>query len=284
MLLDIHFVVEHAFLIVCMTFGVMLLKMLIVTFTGIVIGIPLRTVLLAAFALCQIGEFSFVLAKYGQEYSLGTEYYYQLFLAITLFSMSFTPFLLQVSHFFVDALMHLPLPTKIKAGLKPLQHQEARPMSEHVVIVGYGICGKNVATSCKIKGIPYLIVEMNSETVAIESKRDLPIMFGDATHEIVLKHAQIKTAKVIAIAINDPRAALRIISEARKLNSSIYIICRTHYMGESKSMYTHGANDVIADEFGTSLEMFSRVLHQLQVPYSEIEEVVEHIRDQHKTL
>ncbi|MCB1119148.1 MAG: NAD-binding protein, partial [Chlamydiia bacterium] len=280
MLLNIEFVVHEMALIVLTTAGVLLLKGVIITAVGISIGVPLRTVVLTAFALCQVGEFSFVLAKEGQAHGIGAEYYYQLFLAVTLLGMGLTPFLLQVSHHAADLLLRLPISTKIKAGLYPLAHPKEVKHIDHVVIVGFGVCGRNLAGSLKMLHIPYLVLEMNSDTVREERKNGEPITFGDATHEVVLRHAHLGTAKAIAIAINDPTASLRIIRAARKINPNIYMISRTRYVEESKSMFKQGADDVVPDEFGSSLEIFTRVLQQYHIPTEDIERVVTSIRNE----
>jgi len=74
MLVDMSFVVTYLPLVLLICGAVMVMKAACTAFAGIVIGVPLRTVLLASFALCQVGEFSFVLAKAGQEVGLGSDF------------------------------------------------------------------------------------------------------------------------------------------------------------------------------------------------------------------
>ena len=280
MLLDVQFAMDNIFLILLITAGVMFLKANIVSFVGIVMGIPLRTVFLSALALCQVGEFSFVLVKSGLEYGIGTDFYYQLFLSVTILSMGLTPFLLQASHSIADLLMRLPVPSAIKLGLRKQEEFMEKHYQDHVIIVGYGICGKNLAQSCLAHDIDYVIIELNSETVRNEKKRGEPIIYGDASHEAVLKHANIQYAKSLAIAVSDTKSTMRIVKNARRLNSALYIVARVRYVSEAKEIYKQGANDVVADEHGSSLELFTKVLHEYNVPFDEIEDFAMLIRKQ----
>jgi CPA2 family monovalent cation:H+ antiporter-2 len=65
---------------------------------------------------------------------------------------------------------------------------------------------------------------------------------------------------------------------AREANPSLYIIVRTRYVQELALMLNLGADDVIPDEFGTSIEIFSHVLNQYHIPRDEIEKFIEEIR------
>lgn len=277
MLLDIHFLIVNLPLICLLTLGVLLLKAGVVTAVGLVIGMPIRPALLSGFALCQIGEFSFVLAKAGLDVGIGTEFYHQLFLSVAIVSMGLTPFLIQHSERIVHRIISIGLPHWMLSGRRAVVGGEEAPRQDHLVIVGYGISGKNLSDVCVKEQIPYQIVEMNPKTV--QEEYDEPILFGDATQAVMLQKAQIANAKALAIAINDPIATQRVVRQAKKLNPNLYIICRTHYMTEAKTLFTYGADEVISDELGSSIELFSRVLHYFHVPAEQIERHALRVQD-----
>lgn len=278
MLLDIRYVIEQPLLILGATLGVLCLKTLIGLLTTVFLGMPLRVAILSGIALAQVGEFSFVLAKSGASYNLGTEYHYELFLASALLTMAITPTLITVGSTIAKYILKLPFPSCIKTGLMPIDTIETIRMKDHVVIVGYGLCGQNVGLSCKELGIPYVIIEMNPETVQQEKQKGESIYFGDATHESVMLHAGVGRAKAISVLVNDPVASLRVVELARRLNPGIYVIVRTRYIQEVKPMYQLGADDVIPDEFGSSVEIFTRILKKFDVPPFDIEKVVIQLR------
>ncbi len=80
------------------------------------------------------------------------------------------------------------------------------------------------------------------------------------------------------VAISDASATRRIVELTRRLNPSIYIIARTRYVSEVDPLYALGANDVIPEEFETSVEIFGRVLNRYFIPSNEIERHVNDIR------
>jgi CPA2 family monovalent cation:H+ antiporter-2 len=53
---------------------------------------------------------------------------------------------------------------------------------------------------------------------------------------------------------------------ARSLTSEAFIIVRTRYVDEIDQLYAAGANQVIPEEFETSIEIFTSVMRELHVP------------------
>lgn len=278
MLLDISFVLAQPLMILLMTAGILILKTFFAGISGIILGMPLRTAILTGISLSQIGEFSFVLAKNGADYGLTDEYRYQLFLAVSLLTMGITPSLIAFSGKIVKQILRLPMPETLKTGLSRHKEEQKAKLKDHIIIIGYGLSGRNLALSAKKANIPYIILEMNPETVKIEKDKGEPIHFGDATHEAVLRLADIEDAMVAAIVINDFNASTRIVEVLKQLNPNIYVIIRTHYFEQIHPLYNLGANDVIPDELGSSIEIFSRVLNLYQIPINHIDQVVQDIR------
>ncbi|RQW80600.1 MAG: hypothetical protein EHM14_04245 [Methanothrix sp.] len=85
-------------------------------------------------------------------------------------------------------------------------------------------------------------------------------------------------ARVMVIAISDRAATRRITDLARRLNPDIYIIARTRYIQEMGILHNLGANEVIPEEYETSVEIFSRVLEMYQVPRKRIDSFIDRIR------
>jgi CPA2 family monovalent cation:H+ antiporter-2 len=192
--------------------------------------------------------------------------------------MVFTPFMIQGSMKFSEAIERLPLPRNIKLGRFNEEKTERTNITNHVVVVGFGLNGRNVSKVLSNSHIPFIVIELNPETVRVEKKRGILIMYGDATKESVLAHINIKTARAMVIAISDASATRRIVELARRMNPSVYIIARTRYTNEINPLYSLGANDVIPEEFETSIEIISRVLHHYFLPVNEIERHIVGVR------
>jgi CPA2 family monovalent cation:H+ antiporter-2 len=282
MLLDLKFLIAHPLIIVAAAAAVLLLKCITGAASALTLGFPLRTALLSGIALSQVGEFSFVLAKNGFDHGLGDEYRYQLFLAVSILTMGLTPTLMANSGLLASLGLQLPLPMRLKSGSTAGRNDEqlasSKPLEEHLAIIGFGINGRNLAYAAKEVGIPYVIVDMNPETVKAEALKGEPIFFGDASHPTILEHLHIDKARAVAVVINDFGATRKIIRQIRRINRQIFILVRTHYLQHTSLLYELGASDVIPDEFGSSLEVFTRVLNYFEAPAADIEKIGGDIR------
>jgi CPA2 family monovalent cation:H+ antiporter-2 len=148
----------------------------------------------------------------------------------------------------------------------------------HVIIIGFGLNGKNLAEVLKETSVPYVVLELNNDTVIQMKKRGEPIFYGDGSSPEILHKLGIATARMVVVVISDPASTRRIVQVARKENSRLYIIVRTRYTSEVEDLLKLGANEVIPEEFETSIEIFAKVLHHYQVPKNLLIEQIERIR------
>ncbi|MGC9514597.1 cation:proton antiporter [Methanocrinis sp.] len=276
MLLDVGFFVERLELVAVAALGVLILKAAVAGGVSLLLGYPIRTGVLAGLALAQIGEFSFILSKTGLDSGILGRGEYQIFLAVSVLTMAATPFVIAASPKAADLLYRLPLPKKLKAGHPFAAIPEKR--ENHLVIIGYGFVGRTLARAARVEDLPYLILEMNPEKVRSERAEGEPIHYGDATQELVLRHADVDAARVVVVAVSDEMATRRIVETARKINPKVYIMARVRYLDEAAACYDRGADEVIPEEFETSVEIFSRVLGKYLVPRTEIEKMIVDVR------
>ncbi len=278
MLLDTGFLVNNPLIILTVSAGVLILKALIAGSAVILLGLPLRSGILTGLSICQVGEFSFILSRTGLQHGLLADHY-QLFLAVAVLTMAATPFIISLAPRFADRILQLPLPVKLKTGLWPVPEEKGRKkLKQHLVIIGFGLNGQNVARAARMTGIPYVIIEMSPDTVKREREKGEPIFYGDAIHQEVLRHADIEEATVVVVAINDPAATRGITESVRKLTRKAYLIIRTRYLAEMQALYDLDADEVIPEEFETSVEIFSRVLAKYLIPREEIDKLVIQLR------
>lgn len=278
MLLDVSFLFRAPGAVMLITLGVLTLKSAIGGFAAVLLGFPLRTSILVGLALGQVGEFSFILSKTGVQSGLLAGDTYQMFLAASVLSMAGTPFIMALAPRLADFALRFPVPKRLVSGFHPIPEIKTEDKKRHLVVIGFGVNGKNVARAARASNIPYTIVEMNPETVRSEQARGEPIYYGDATQEAVLQRANIKHARITVVAISDLAATRRITELVRRLNTEVHLIIRTRYLQEMKPLHELGADEVIPEEFETSVEIFSRVLAKYLVPRDEIERVVAEVR------
>jgi len=278
MLLDVVFLLENLPSVVTIILIILALKTIIAGFATVLLGFPLRTALLVGLTLAQVGEFSFILARSGVSQGFLAGDSYQLFLAVSVLTMAITPFIISAAPTLANSVMRLPIPSRLKSGLYPLEREKKASKNDHLVIIGFGVNGRNLSRAATATSIPHVIVEMNPETVRQERKSGKPIFYGDATQETILHHADIKAARVVVVAISDAAATRRIIEIVRRLNPKVQVIARTRFLKEVKPLYELGANEVVPEEFETSVEIFTRVLKKYLIPRDEIEKLISEVR------
>lgn len=282
MLFDITFLFSHIFVIIGLTLLTFVVKFVIVSISVRAIGQGFKEAFMVGFSIFQVGEFSLLLAKVGMTYSLFDDETYQYFLAISIITMAVTPFVLKKRETLACAILNLPLPSRLNKRFGneniPETSLEDEALKDHLVIIGFGLNGRNLSKAAKSANIPYAIIEMNPETVRAEALKGEPIMYGDAANESVLEHIQIHKARVAVIAISNADATKRIIATIRHITQNPYIIVRTRYVNEMEENRKLGADEVIPEEFETSIEIFNRVLHKYLVARHDIEEFTADVR------
>ena len=284
MMFDIGDFVRHPLLVLSLSAGVIIVKAIIAGSIPALLGFPMRTMVLVGLSLSQVGEFSFILLQTGQDMHFLDINTYQLLLSVSIFTMIAAPFVMASGNTLVRFALKLPLPERIKAGFPArvasmdALHRVSAVSSGHLVIIGYGMCGRHVAQAAKASGIPYIILEMNPQTVRSQREKGEPIFYGDATQEAVLNHLDISKARVAVVAIPDPVATREVIETIRRLNPTIHLIVRTRFFQEMEPLLVLGANEVVPEEFETSVEIFTRVLMNYLVPQDEIEKFVAEVR------
>lgn len=259
LLLNLNFIMQYPMITIWLTLGIIVIKVLIVMLIVKFLGYPSRTGLLTALSLAQIGEFSFVLAQAGIAQQLIAPVYFNAFIASSIFTMLLTPL-------FVNLAPHLAHKLTSEGSMPEGEKEEKLNVKDHVIITGYGLNGKNIVRVLRDTGIPYIILELNPETVREEKAKGEKIIFGDVTRQDVLKEANIEQANIIVFAISDPASTRMGIKLAKELNSSIYCIVRTRYVSEIEELKKLGADQVIPEEFETSLQIFSKVLERYHIP------------------
>jgi CPA2 family monovalent cation:H+ antiporter-2 len=258
MLLDLPALAASPWAILLATAGVILLKAPLATVAALSLGRSLHVSVVSGLALAQVGEFSFVLATMAAPLGLLTAAGYQLFLGAAVLTMLAAPFVIRAAPAIASRIAPPP-------SLDPAD-AEAELLDDHVIIVGYGVNGRNLARVLAGTGIQYVILEQNVETVR-QAREDLqPILFGDATRAEVLEHVGIARARSIVFAISSPSDELRGVAVARGLSPTVHIIVRTRYVGAMEDLKHVGASEVVPEEFETSIEIFSRVLRHFEIP------------------
>jgi CPA2 family monovalent cation:H+ antiporter-2 len=282
MLFEPRFLIERPLLVLASTVGLVGVK----TIAGLaalrLARVPWRVAIASAVALAQVGEFSFVLAATGLPHGLLGVSGGQAFYAGAVFSLMLTPFLVQRAPELALAIERrtaAPAPQPAGTGA-----ETSPPVKSHVVIAGFGLNGRNVARVLRAVRIPHLVVDLDPSGLKDAAASGSRTLIGDIANPHIQEQAGVPEARVLILALSDPTATRHACQLARSLARHVHIIVRTRYVTEIDELHRLGANQVIPEEFETSIEIFMAALREFHVPANVIQAQVQLLRQERYSL
>ncbi|PKN68416.1 MAG: hypothetical protein CVU52_10140 [Deltaproteobacteria bacterium HGW-Deltaproteobacteria-10] len=262
MILNVDFLRENTVYILLTSLVIIGIKAAIVFGLVWLMKYPLRVAMLSGVLLAQIGEFSFVLASQGLRESIISEFIYQSFIGASVLTFIATPLLVSLTY-------HLLSREKTFADIRSDEKSNQLDVDNHVIVCGMGLNGKNLVKVLKNTGINYVIVDLNYKNIKeAKAKGAKNVIWGDASNIEILQRARIDSARVLVIAISDRFLTKRCLNLAKTIKPNLHIIVRTKYVADIDELVKLGADNIIPEEFETSIQIFSRVLRMFHIPNS----------------
>ncbi|HXV77759.1 MAG TPA: cation:proton antiporter [Candidatus Polarisedimenticolaceae bacterium] len=280
MLLDPRQLASHVGEIIVILAAILVGKFALLLVTGALMRLPLRVCVLTGVALCQVGEFSFVLLRAGMEHGLVAEPRMGNLLAAVILSMLVTPFLLGFGPRLAAGVGRITPLTRLLEVRSLEEEPPRRPLDGHVVIAGYGFAGRQLARSLRRSGHPYVVVDLNVENVRLAIRDGVRAFFGDVTSPEVLDHLRIADARDLVLTVNDPDAARRAASLARGRAPGLRIIARAAYLEDKPALLEAGANEVVAAEVEAAVEISYLILKSRGADGATLDDLLGRIRSE----
>ncbi len=219
MQIDISFFVSHILEVLTLAIIIMILKALII-FGIIYIFVGKRVGIESALAICQVGEFSFViftLATQGKLLDIQTGQFLTLAVII---SMVITPFILKNIKFITDKFM------KSMNSHSEILNENAKKLTNHVIVCGYGSFGKQILLNLKKENLEHIAIIDNYEFFEDALKEGEMAIFGNTSQKHILKEAGILKAKAVIIAFHDIENITLLTHTIKDLNPNIKIMAK----------------------------------------------------------
>lgn len=278
MLLDIRFVGDNAPLVLLTVILVIVLKTIIAGGTGFMLGHTLQGTILIGLSLSQVGEFSFILAKLGNDNLILSDFYYQLFLAVSVITIASTPFLIKLASPVYKTVMRLHPPSRIVNGLFPLPEIPIPDISRHLVIIGKDASALKLSRIASDNGIKHVSIVFDPILARQKMRNDDFVVYGDAVNEPVLKKAHVDLADIVVISVGSIIPAMAIIEMVRKFNKDAYLIVRSPLMLNIAQLYKAGADQVVPEKLEIAIDILNRVLVERNIPQKEINRILKNAR------
>ncbi len=264
MLVDWRVFVEQPLLAILIVLGLVPGKALIASLAAVAMRYPAQAAWRAGFYLAQFGEFGYVVLILGANEGLITSDEVRLIVTTGVVSIMLSRLLMRwTGEMHAGEVLLRPLERLLRVrGIDEPTPRDAE-LAGHVIVAGFGVAGQLLSRTLAQVGIPYLVLELNAETVRDARLVHEHVYYGDVTSTEALEHARLAHARALVLLINDPPAARSAIIAARGESPDIPILVRTRYVAEREQLLALGANQVISEELESGVEMSANVLQVL---------------------
>ncbi|MDC8830421.1 cation:proton antiporter domain-containing protein [Alteromonas gilva] len=265
MQLDLDVLMDYGHWIVLGVFILMAIKVILVRVAASMFSISSVDGWSAGLKLCQVGEFSFVIASLASSHSVITATQSSILISMGVISMALTPWLVEHS---------LELAHKFSAKDSIIEPEVAvvdvADVREHVIICGFGRVGQSVARMLKMENVPYLVIDVDPIRVYESRSAGEQVIYGDATQKDLLHSARIDDARLVLITFAEADKAKQVINAAKQLKPNAEIMVRTPRDADLEDLYNAGATQVVPELQEGSLMLISQVMHCAGIPMSRI--------------
>ena len=289
MLFEPSFLLREPLLLLAALAVVLIGKPLAALAVVAVLGYSVRTALVVALGLAQVGEFSFILGDVARQQGLLSDRGFSLLVACALVSIAVNPFLFGALDRLEGVLRRTGwlwrLLNRVSAGRFAAANDEtaaaiAGAPEPLAVVVGYGPVGRSVDEALRQAGTRTVVIDLNMDTVAAIRAGGRQAIFGDASHADILKQAGAQRASHLIVTLPHSVNRTPMIAAARQLNPDCRIFVRARYLRERDDLEQVGTSAVCFEEVEAAAALTSLVLADLGAQPARIEEHARRARDQ----
>jgi len=224
-----------------------------------------------AILMAQGGEFAFVLfAAAAQAGVISTQVNANM-TAIVVLSMVLTPVVT------ILAARILPTPTPSLDGLEAAQGRESRAL-----LIGFGRFGQVVSQLLLARDLDVTIIDSDPEMIRSAREFGFKIYYGDGTRLDVLRAAGAEKACMIAVCVDDPKAASQIVDLIVSEFAETRVVVRAYDRVHARELVLKGVSYQVRETFESALMFGEQALREMEVPEPEITSLVEDIRRRDK--
>lgn len=238
--------------------GVMILKFTILYITGRIFKVESDQNLLFSFALSQVGEFAFVLLAFSSQLNIIDRQLMEIMMAVTAITMTITPLLLLINERLIDP----------KFGVKEISGRDPKidlkiDEQHQVIIAGFGHFGSTIGRFLRANGVQSVILDHDSDRVALLRKMGFRVYYGDATRLDLLKSAGADKARILIAAIDSPETNQQLITTVLKHFPDLQIMARAKSRMDAYELIEMGMKDIYRESLHTSVKLAVDVLIRL---------------------
>jgi CPA2 family monovalent cation:H+ antiporter-2 len=219
---------------------------------------PLKTALVVAVALAQIGEFSFIVATLANQLGVLSIAATNMLVGAAIVSITLNPLLFRA----IGPVERWA--ARRKSARAPVEPPVEHPSATHrAVVVGYGPVGRTVTRLLRENEIAPTLIEMNVDTVRELRAAGFHAIHGDAAHPDVLAAAGIASARSFIVSVTGLEGVTEAFRLARQQNPGLQVLARATHLSEIPVLRNAGADVIVSAEGEVALAFTTAVLERL---------------------
>lgn len=254
--IDFGLILSKPLLVLGLVLGIMLCKVLVLRLLGRVFGLTKDQNAIFSTALCQVGEFAFVLFSFSSQSGILTKEITDIMVAVVAISMAFTPLVMWLNE-------KLVLHFSDKAAPEELPPSDVEEEDNPVIIAGYGHFGTTVGRFLNANKIGTTVLDINSDNVDWLRRAGFKVYYGDASRHDLLEIAGANKAQLIVIAIGDEEKRLEMIETIKKHFPNLRMLVRASNRFDAYDLMNAGILNIYRETLDTSLRVGVDVLKML---------------------
>jgi len=255
--INLGYIGEKPFWLLSSVIGLMFIKAIIIFFLCKLWKQSTATSVESGILLSQAGEFGLLVVGSALTASLISEDVGQFMLIMVGITMLLTPII-------------TPLARKAGQAVEDLEHNKNSSLNisnedisgSHIIILGYGRIGNNIGNDLCSEGFSIIAFDKDIEKVSSSQKKSYPVFLGDALKQSTLKAADLEMALCVIITLDDEEATRKVVSNIRKMNSSIPIIVRAHSEDSAIALREFEKIELVNEDAIISKELSKLVVEQ----------------------
>jgi len=236
MQIDFSIIFSYIHIILLLLIAVFVIKFIII-YSIVKLKDDTRTSFKTALSLIQIGEFSLALLALARTNGLINASYSQILIVTIVISMILTPFILKNLSTIADKFL------KNDSAIpetKPLEED----LSDHIVILGFGEFGRNLAKEFQYSDQKYIAIENNIDTFHKANDDGMNIIFGNASAKNIIHSLHLDKAKKVVVAIDNHKKLYYICENLLKIVPEEKIIIKVHSADEKVDIEELGIHNI----------------------------------------
>jgi CPA2 family monovalent cation:H+ antiporter-2 len=282
MLLDVGYLVRNLPLVIGLAIAVVVVKMLATTTAALLVRQRRAVAISGAIVLAQIGEFSFVLERAGQDVGLvpagladGTD----AFIAVTVLLMACSPFGARYGESLAarsgadrgGSRLHHGATHGAAHAHDPGEHE---PLTDHAVVNGFGPRARRIVSALELAHIPYTVVSLDPEAQRWAATTGRSVLVGDVSRHVIAERAGLRDAR-IALSVDSPPSAVEQFARiAREHNPDIAVLAWAADPADAADLERDGLVDhVVAERQAAHDALIAHALGHFELPEPDTEAV-----------